>query len=175
MSRSASRAGPTLPGAGTCSCGGVCDLVDLVAHRDAAGPHDVGPQAGAVDHPLEDAVVRERLDVVAGLAPLGSHGLHLAHPEALAEQVDQTDSGGEQLAANSGVRHHDSVVVVEHRERLSLNKRDVSAAEVTVAWKALVGHVDVLDRVRQLLVLGGDSYRLYESSHGDQRTLPGSM
>ena len=76
----------------TCSCGCVSDFVDLVADRDPAGLDDVGAQSGAVHHALEDARVGEALDVVARLAPLGSHGLDLADAEALAEQVVQPDA-----------------------------------------------------------------------------------
>ena len=46
------------PAATTCLCGCVSDFVDLVADRDAAGLDDVGAQARAVHHPLEDALGR---------------------------------------------------------------------------------------------------------------------
>src|SRR3954447_978003 len=107
-SRSASPHGQTRPGGGTCSCGGVSDLVDLVAHGDRAGLDDVRAQTGAVDHALQDAGIGEALDVVARLAPLDAHGLHAADPEALVQEVVQAHAGGEHLAADLGVRERDA-------------------------------------------------------------------
>jgi predicted O-methyltransferase YrrM len=125
-----------------------------------------------VHHSLEDPRVGDALDVVAGLAPLGPHGLHLAHTEALAEQVVQANSPGEHLAADLGVRELDPGFLPKGLESLHLDEGDVATTEVAVTGKALVRHVDSLDRLRQLFVLRRDSDRLYESRHDDQSTLP---
>ena len=50
-------------------------------------------------------------------------------------------------------------------ERLGLDQRDVAATEVAVTDNALAGHIDALHRLRQLLVLGGDSDCLDLSRH----------
>ena len=50
----------------TSLCGGVSDLVHLVAHGDRAGLDDVGAQPGPVDHALQYAGIGEALDVVGG-------------------------------------------------------------------------------------------------------------
>ena len=73
------------------------------------------------------------------------------------------------------MRELDPGVLVERLERLGLDQRDVAAAEVAVTGKAPVRHVHAVDRLRELLVLGGNPDRLYLSSHGDQSTLPRAM
>ena len=103
----------TRPAGGTCSCAGVCDLVHLVAHRDRSGLDDVGAQAGAVDHALEDARAGDALDVVAGLAPLHADRLDLADAEPLVQQVVQPNAGGEHLAADLGVAQRNAGLLGE--------------------------------------------------------------
>ena len=64
---------------------------------------------------------------------------------------------------------------LEGLERLRLHERDVAAAEIAVAGHALVRDVDAVDRLRQLLVLGGDSDGFHATWHGVQGTLPRAM
>ena len=88
-----------------------------------------------------------------------------AHPEALVQQVVQLHAGGEHLPADLGVAQRDAGLLRERLERLRLDERDVAAAEMTITREALAAHFDRVDRLGELLVLGGDSDRFDSSRH----------
>ena len=121
--------------------------------------------------PLRTPGIGERLDVRAGLAPLGADGLDAAYAEALAQQVVQPDPAREHLTADLRMGQLDAGVLAKALERLRLDQRDVAAPEVAVARQALGGHVDALDGLGQLLALGGDSDGFHTSRHDAQSTL----
>src|SRR2546426_2170031 len=76
--------------------------VDQIAHSDHALGKDPRAQPPPVDEARHDALLREVLEVLAGLAEPRADHAHRAHPELAIDQVVERNAGRCDVAA--GVR-----------------------------------------------------------------------
>src|SRR2546427_1443463 len=75
--------------------------VDQIAHSDHALGKDPRAQPTPVDEARHDALLREVLEVLAGLAEPRADHAHRAHPELAIDQVVERNAGRCDVAAGS--------------------------------------------------------------------------
>ena len=121
-SRRSLRGSPIAPSGGRGGLGG-----DGVADPDAAAAQYLRAEAGAVHHPPHHARPGQALEVVAGLAQLDPLALDLADPEALAHQVVEADSPGQDVAARLRRGQLDPLLGLQRLQRLGLDQGEVVA------------------------------------------------
>src|SRR2546430_5938609 len=73
--------------------------VDQIAHADHALGKDPRAQPAPVDEARHDALLREVLEVLAGLAEPRADQAHRAHPELAIDQVVERNAGRCDVAA----------------------------------------------------------------------------
>src|SRR3989441_5143835 len=110
--------------------------VDQIAHWDHALGKDPRAQPPPVDEPRHDALLREVLEVLAGLAEPRADHAHRAHPELAIDQVVERNAGRCDVAAGlspggvdpapGGPRVLDAVE--ERRDRLPPHQPHLAAA-----------------------------------------------
>jgi hypothetical protein len=111
----------------------------LVPDHDAAGTDDVRTQAGAVDHPAQHTRLRERLQVVAGLAELDAHALGLADRETPTDERVEVDAAGGDVAARLARCELDTVLTRQPLDRLGLDQCQITADAIVLVVAAAVG------------------------------------
>ena len=100
---------------------------DGVPDPDAAAAQYLGAESGAVHRFPQHPGPGQALEVVAGLAQLDPFALDLADPKALAHQVVQPDSAGEDIAARFRRGQLDPLLGLQRLQRLGLDQREVVA------------------------------------------------
>src|SRR5438046_1773332 len=110
--------------------------VDQIAHADHALGKDPRAQPAPVDEARHDALLREVLEVLAGLAEPRADHAHRAHPELAIDQVVERNAGRCDVAAGlrGGELDPEPVAlgvldaVEERRDGLRLDQRHLAAA-----------------------------------------------
>jgi len=109
---------------------------DRIPHTDHAFGENSRAQPAAVDEAGQDPLLRELLEVLAGLAESRADQEHRTHPELMTDQVVERHAGRRDVAAGLrrgeldaepapfGVLHP----VEERRDRLRLDQRHLTAA-----------------------------------------------
>src|SRR6266545_7086518 len=131
---------------------------DLVADRDLAVRENVGVQATAMREALDDARLREALEVLARLTELDADAIDVADAEALADERIEVDPAREHVAARFSARHVDPALRGERLERLGRDQGECAAGlgavleVVAIADEALAGvRAHAFHRRRKLL------------------------
>src|SRR2546427_4905115 len=110
--------------------------VDQIAHSDHALGKDPRAQPTPVDEARHDALLREVLEVLAGLAEPRADHAHRAHPELAIDQVVERNAGRCDVAAGLSRGGGDPQpgapraldAVGERRDRPRLDQRHLAAA-----------------------------------------------
>src|SRR5262245_59301150 len=111
---------------------------DRVADPDHATFKDLRSQAAAMDQCFTNSQLRERLEILAGLAEPKSLEQGVADLERLPDQMIESDTSRDHIAPGLGRTELDFIVPVHGLDRLGLDQRDLAIRATFARGKAIM-------------------------------------